>query len=142
MCKSIILSVIAVTCLAALLATDRMAFAQAGSTGGTIGKTGKSATGENGDTDEPHTKRPPGNRHVEHATRSFTGRWDWESSCAGVRYSGGFQLTEGPGGRLTGEFHDSQGGQIDGSVHGNEASFIRPNLACKDGVRRWSHPGR
>jgi hypothetical protein len=39
----ITLGIVAISCLIALLATDRIAFAQAGSTGGRIGKTDKSA---------------------------------------------------------------------------------------------------
>jgi hypothetical protein len=43
--KSVTLGIVCIICLIAFLATDRMAFAQAGSTGGTIGKTDKSALG-------------------------------------------------------------------------------------------------
>jgi hypothetical protein len=141
-CKSVTLSVIAVTSLAVSLATDRMAFAQAGSTGGTIGKTGKSATGENGDAGEPRRKRSTGNRQVEHATGSLSGRWDWEAACPlGDHYFGDFQLTEDAGGRLTGEFlHDSgaaQGGQINGSVHGTEVSLDRSRLRSGSD-QKWS----
>jgi bifunctional non-homologous end joining protein LigD len=43
--------IVCIICLIALVATDRIAFAQAGSTGGTIGKTDKSVSG--GDASSP-----------------------------------------------------------------------------------------
>jgi hypothetical protein len=43
--KSVTLGIVGISCLIALHVADRAAFAQAGSTGGTLGKTDKSASG-------------------------------------------------------------------------------------------------
>ena len=56
--KPVTLGIIAISCLIALLANGRVALAQAGSIGGTVGKTDKSASG--GEASEPLDHR--GNR--------------------------------------------------------------------------------
>jgi hypothetical protein len=115
--------------IAILLGSDRIVLAQAGSTGGVIGKSDKSISGGN-DLGEPRGRPSPTNKKVGLEATSLSGRWDWEAGCPVNRYFGDLQLTAS-GGRLTGEFvHDSgtvRGGQISGSVHGNEVSFTRDN---------------
>jgi hypothetical protein len=116
--------------VAALPSGAPVAFAQAGSIGGSVGKTDKSVSG-GGNTSEqqarPASRQPPTPR----ATASLSGRWKWDAGCPDKHYFGDFQLTEHPGGQLTGEFiRDSgavQGGQITGSVTGKEISFVRNN---------------
>ena len=119
--------------IAVLLGSDRIVLAQAGSTGGFIGKSDKSISG--GDLGEPRGRTSPTNKKAGHAATSLSGRWDWEAGCAISRYFGAFQLTELSGGQLSGEFtRDSgavQGGQISGSVHGSEVSFLRDNGESK-----------
>ena len=124
---------IAITFVSGILASfaaSTTVFAQAGSTGGSVGKTDKSVSGSS-DTNEqqarPASRQPPTPR----ATASLSGRWEWDAGCPDKHYFGDFQLTEHPGGQLTGEFiRDSgavQGGQINGSVDGKEISFVRDN---------------
>jgi len=112
------------------LGSDRIAMAQAGSTGGHIGKSDKSISGSN-DLNEPRGRPSPSNKKVGHLPTSLSGRWGWEAGCPVNRYFGDFQLTELSGGQLKGEFiHDSgtvHGGRISGSIHGNEVSFSRDN---------------
>jgi hypothetical protein len=116
--------------IAVLLGSNRIVLAQAGSTGGLIGKSDKSISGGH-DLSEPRGRPSPTNKKVGHGATSLSGRWDWEAGCPVNRYFGDLQLTELSGGQLAGEFvHDSgtvRGGQISGSVHGNEVSFSRDN---------------
>jgi hypothetical protein len=120
--------------VAVLLGSDRIVLAQAGSTGGVIGKSDKSISGSD-DLGEPRARTSPTGKKVGHVVTSLSGRWDWEAGCAINRYFGAFQLTELSGGQLGGEFiRDSgavQGGQISGSVHGSEVSFLRDNGESK-----------
>jgi hypothetical protein len=120
--------------IAVLLGSHRIVLAQAGSTGGVIGKSDKSISGVD-DLGEPRGRTSPTNKKAGHVATSLSGRWDWEAGCAVSRYFGDFQLTELSGGQLAGEFiRDSgavQGGQIRGSVHGSEVSFLRDNGESK-----------
>ena len=121
---------LACVAVAALPSGAPIVFAQAGSIGGNVGKTDKSVSGS-GNTSEqqarPASRQPPTPR----ATASLSGRWEWDAGCPDKHYFGDFQLTEHPGGQLTGEFiRDSgavQGGEINGSVNGREISFVRNN---------------
>jgi hypothetical protein len=116
--------------IAVLLGSDRIVLAQAGSTGGFIGKSDKSISGGH-DVSEPRGQPSPTNKKAGHVASSLSGRWGWEAGCPVNRYVGDLQLTELSRGQLTGEFvHDSgtvRGGRISGSVHGNEVSFSRDN---------------
>jgi hypothetical protein len=129
MAKAIATTGIAVLVAFAVTATSSASLAQAGSTGGNVGKTDKSVSGSS-DTNEQQA-RPASRQPTPRATASLSGRWEWDAGCPDKHYFGAFQLTEHPGGQLTGEFiRDSgavQGGQINGSVNGREISFVRNN---------------
>jgi hypothetical protein len=131
--KPVTLGTIGMICLMALLAVDRGAFAQAGSTGGTIGKTDKSVSGGQEQSRQPQ----PAKKQTRRAAGPvLTGLWDWQCGNAlSFPATGNLQLVEGSEGRLTGEFiSDSgsfQGGKISGSVHGNSVSFVRDNGSYK-----------
>jgi hypothetical protein len=56
--KPITLGIVCISCWIAFLATGRVALGQAGSIGGTIGKTDKSAAGGEEQTPESKTERP------------------------------------------------------------------------------------
>jgi len=76
MTKSIAVAV--VCCLAVLVAADGSAFAQAGSTGGTLGKTDKSASGGDKETEPQRSIRPPKARTKEASScAKITGVWSW-----------------------------------------------------------------
>jgi len=72
-------------CSTMFVGGDRMAFAQAGSTGGTIGKTDKSVSGgEEQAEQKPHTGSLPHRMKNEtHSTgnncRGISGVWEWHS---------------------------------------------------------------
>jgi hypothetical protein len=53
--KSVTLGIVGISCLIALLVVDRTAFAQAGSTGGTVGKSDKSISGGKVESDSTAT---------------------------------------------------------------------------------------
>jgi len=69
--KSIALAI--VCCLATFVAADGQAFAQAGSTGGTIGKTDKSASGGENSTRPSNRSRP-----TTASGCSVAGAWLWK----------------------------------------------------------------
>jgi hypothetical protein len=125
--RALLLACVAV---AALPSGTPAAFAQAGSIGGSVGKTDKSVSGSS-ETNEPHARPASRQPPTPHATASLSGRWEWDAGCPDKHYFGAFQLTDHPGRQLTGEFiRDSgavQGGQINGSVNGREISFVRNN---------------
>lgn len=64
--KPVTLVMVAINCLIALLAFDRIALGQAGSTGGTIGKTDKSVSG--GEEQTPERKTAPEARRPERSS--------------------------------------------------------------------------
>jgi hypothetical protein len=117
-----------------LLASQQQgAFAQAGSTGGVIGKQDKSVSGGE-DAAAPRSSTKPLRRPVEGGASdrssegSVTGRWRWISDCTGGRWEGEFDLAETAGGQISGSFagtswHDV--GTITGHINGTSLSFTR-----------------
>jgi hypothetical protein len=133
------------TCAAIMLATAavsapfaRTAFAQAGSTGGTLGNTDKSISGER---EEPRQRDPHENRTRERSAPStpsavfVTGQWHWTADCQSGHYNGAFTLSEASGGQFGGgqiSFTRTvaivtqhwrgrlTSGHISGSISGNE----------------------
>jgi hypothetical protein len=124
----------------ALLAVSHLAFAnvtsvlaQAGSTGGTIGKQDKSISAGDQIEKPSNLQRQ---KHREESPRrqvvtTLTGQWDWKAVCYGVPYTGVFRLVQSAGGRLSGTFlSDSgafQGGTITGLASGTQINFTRTN---------------
>jgi hypothetical protein len=100
------------------------AFAQAGSAGGTVGKTDKSISGGN-EQEQPHA--PP----LQHAapTAPAAGRWSWQADCMNGHYVGAFQLSQSTDGQITGEFLNDSGpvktGHVTGSITGEKISLNR-----------------
>jgi hypothetical protein len=85
--KSIAISAVVVACsMAALLSTDTSSLAQAGGTGGTLGKTGKSASGgeeQQQGTPRVEPKHRAGPREASAGTKgdgcgNINGDWDWK----------------------------------------------------------------
>jgi hypothetical protein len=125
-----------------LLVAKPAAFAQAGSTGGTLGNTDKSISG---DREEPrpvdrHQSKPrereKGTASVP-STASVAGRWNWSADCQSGHYNGAFTLTEASGGQFTGAFdgtamHDI-GTISGGEVSGGQISFTRTAII----VQHW-----
>ena len=79
--KPVTLGIVAIGCLIGLVATDRIALGQAGSVGGTIGKTDKSVSGGE---EQPHSRAKPQKDKTDAtpATRSspcrdIVGTWKW-----------------------------------------------------------------
>lgn len=76
--KSVTLGIVGIICLIALPATDRMALAQAGSTGGTIGKTDKSVSGGDKETEPQRSIRSSKARTTEASScAKLAGVWSW-----------------------------------------------------------------
>jgi hypothetical protein len=94
--KSITLGIVGISCLIALLATDRIALGQAGSTGGTLGKTDKSASGGEEVVPPPDTKaegkvhRPSAKSDGQKSPcRNALGTWAFSNGVSVVIKAGG-----------------------------------------------------
>src|SRR5215472_9713357 len=105
MSKSIVIAA-ALCSMVALVAADRSAFAQAGSTGGTLGKTDKSASGGE---DQPQARQKPNGRPRHSAIGetaapvSISGKWTWTQKCDdGSEWVGVFEFSESPDGEVSG----------------------------------------
>jgi hypothetical protein len=147
----------------ALLALSNLAFAnvsaalaQAGSTGGTIGKQDKSISG--GDETEkprsPKTEDKPQHSRSKAArdggtkpVSTVSGRWRWQAACGiGGQWHGEFQISEISNGSFTGSFTSdlSESGKLgspvpqritNGQISGDQISFAREAGGT---VQHWS----
>ena len=114
---------IAVACgLAALVVADGSAFAQAGSTGGTIGKTDKSVSGGE---DQPQTRQrsKASSASKERPTlSSISGKWLWTAKCDDAsEWAGGFDIAQKSDGRFSGTISGLFGATtISGQLIGNK----------------------
>jgi hypothetical protein len=119
------------------LAGGSLAFGQAGSTGGTIGKTDKSVSGGESAA-EPRTPaksrskiQQPIDRNISDRSSevSVAGRWRWIAVCPSGRWQGEFDLAGTSQEQISGSFagtswHDV-GTITDGHVNGSSVSFTR-----------------
>src|SRR5450631_776566 len=93
-----------------LLAAGSLAFGQAGSTGGTLGKTGKSMSGEDSPAaPETRTKSPAKGIDKDASDQpsraSVAGRWRWDADCgSGGHWQGEFDLADTTRGHFNGSF--------------------------------------
>jgi hypothetical protein len=134
--KSITICAITICSMAALLPADTAALAQAGSTGGTLGKTDKSASGGEERQQEPkHRGRP---REASVGTRgdgcgNVTGDWDWKwwsgSTVTTIKSNGTGSQTNGNSGTWT---------CADGVFSFSWSSGITDRLKLSSNGRRFS----
>jgi hypothetical protein len=128
------LTIAATLSIALSTAGASVAFAQAGSTGGTLGKTDKLTAGSR-DTEEPekppHSTRPQRKSDAPagsgpQTSASVAGHWRWTADCDnGGHYTAGFQLTQGMAGELSGVFVGDLGTISDGHIRSGVVSFTR-----------------
>jgi hypothetical protein len=116
-----------------VLASDPLAFGQAGSIGGVIGKTDKSISG-GGAASEPPAQptsrsraRPPVDKGASGRSSvvSVAGSWHWIADCNSGHWQGGFDLVETSRGQFNGSFSGSWGSIANGYVNGSSISFTR-----------------
>jgi hypothetical protein len=132
MCKPVNLSIVCIICLIPLSAADQGAFAQAGSTGGTIGKQDKSISGG-----EQHLPPSPQSRKsvaaAEHTavSRSITGEWSGAWGVYHLRQSGkSFTWTIGGAERAHGTIN---GNEVQASWSGRINNGSGKGVISKDG---------
>jgi hypothetical protein len=117
---------IAIACAFALLVIgDRAAFAQAGSTGGTLGKADKSASGGE---DQPQARQKPnGNPRHSSAPVSISGKWTWTAKCDdGSEWVGTFEFSQSPDGEVSGTSTGTDAGRsMSGQLVGNKLTVSR-----------------
>ena len=119
---------IAVACsLATLVATTGTAFAQAGSTGGTLGKTDKSASG--GQEDSRQAQRPK----VRAGVAGIAGHWRVEVECGGP-HTWSFDVRQSSTTEFAGDFNPGGGRLFDGKVEGSRLTFATEDLT----KRNWT----
>jgi hypothetical protein len=115
------LGIVCIICLVASLAVDLVALGQAGSVGGALGKTDKSASGGD-EAAEPHAQ---GRAHTRLTVSPLiTGRWRWQSDCGGGR-NGSFEINHVSAGAFSGTIvnGDHSIGDISGRISANSISF-------------------
>lgn len=125
MMKLVVLNCVVILCGNAVCAS-----AQSGSTGGSLGKSGKSVSG----TVLP--KRLPGSASGSDAipaTRDITGTWHWEARCATSGVWTGTVTLAGRPENLTGSFAQDQPGG-DGAFLGGSASGTRITFRRRTGL--------
>jgi hypothetical protein len=120
------IAVVLVCSLTALIATDRIVFGQAGSTGGTVGKQDKSISGG----EEPHQRakaKPRGSAIGEMPTRSISGKWAWTAKCDDASdWAGTFELMQSSDGAITGSAAGNDGsGSMSGQLVANKLIVTR-----------------
>jgi hypothetical protein len=108
--KPVTLRVVTISCLIALFVTDRVAFAQAGSVGGTIGKTDKSASGG----DEGNSPALPA-RHRQKRNTSP----QMQSGISGI------QITSATLGANCGGPHGNVSGKVGQMCNGKETCWVQ-----------------
>jgi len=139
---------VAVIACIVLAAATAPAFAQAGSAGGSLGKTNKSASG--GSEEAPAAKPQPRRSATKHASRgeddgapaakssgAIAGRWHWDIKCPSASFTGQFDIVQ-DGSTFTGEFGHTNfwdnGTVSNGKFHGNVVTFDREYMGT-DHVR-------
>ena len=124
-----------------LTAQPQVTFAQAGSTGGVIGKQDKSVSGGE-DAVEPRAppkSRSKGQRPVDrdisgHSPVSVAGPWRWIADCNNGHWEGRFDLVETSRGQFNGSF-DPIGTISDGHINGTSVTFTR---TWATGTQYWT----
>ena len=127
-----------------LAAQQQVAFAQAGSTGGVIGKQDKSISGGEG-TAEPRALTKPSRRSTARGTSdrssevSVAGRWRWIAECPSGHWQGQFDLAETSKGQFSGGFAGTTSVDIgtitNGHVNGTSVTFTRTWVT---GTQYWT----
>lgn len=118
------------------------AFAQPGSTGGTLGKTDKSLSGgESTEPSKPSAKSRGHNRqeHEREPPAAIAGRWRWTADCTLGHWQGEFNIYQSSRERFSGAFAgtslDDRGTISDGHLNGNNISFIRTSSVA---TQHWT----
>jgi hypothetical protein len=107
---------VAILAAIAATATPKAAFAQAGSTGGIVGKTSKSVSGG-----EPQTRPAPAR-----AVFSLAGTWQWRADCSnGTHWEATFAATPNDSGSYALNFDGAGGGTGLGTVSGTHVTLLR-----------------
>jgi hypothetical protein len=139
----------------AAFANESPGLAQAGSTGGTIGKTDKSVSG-GGDQAKRHVPksrrlaRPKAERGREAESHSVSrapavsvaGRWRWSADCTIGHWRGEFILTPPSGSQFTGYFGHTNSHDVGtitgGHVNGARITFTRHWTEYTGGTQIWT----
>lgn len=109
-----------------LLCSEPTAFAQAGSTGGTLGKTDKSLSG-NESAPVPRRTMPSAKpAQAGSAARSLAGSWHWRAQCSdGTNWEAIFVATAAGSGSASLEFVGALGGKGVGTLSGSHVTLYR-----------------
>ena len=119
-----------------VLTSGSLAFGQAGSIGGVVGKTDKSVSG-GGAAPEIQTRsksrsrdqRPTKRGNPDQASGgSLSGRWRWNADCTLGHYQAEFDLVQTSPGNFNGSFVGDVGTITDGHISGSSLSFTQTNV--------------
>ena len=107
---------------AALIASQQIALAQAGSIGGTVGKTDKSISG-GVDAGSSNFVLPEKPRASGFTASSISGPWRYQSKCIGFEEPGTFDIHPTSSTEFDGEYFGT-GKILHGKINGNRVSFV------------------
>jgi hypothetical protein len=119
---------IALGVLLSVLAESRIVLAQAGATGGTIGKTDKSVSGgEEQQHQKARIKKRSPAAVNEPAVLSISGKWIWTAKCDdGSEWAGAFDLSQTSDGAVSGSANGNDGsGTMSGKLIGGKFTGSR-----------------
>lgn len=115
-------------CVVTASEVTNQVLAQAGSTGGSIGKHEKSLQGsQDRGRPEPHNNagRTSAGK-TRQAVGGISGTWNWQAKCSENIYQGVFEIDALADGQFSGRFLSDVPGQIsNGRLSGNSFSFLR-----------------
>jgi hypothetical protein len=110
---------------------------QAGSTGGTIGKIDKSASG--GQEAKPAERPLPRSTGiVAHSAISVSGTWHWRAQCGVIAPGGVFEIGEMSGKQFSGAFRSDGPGVLSGEISGDRVTFRRVVDSGWDSPQTWT----
>jgi len=129
--------------LAVLLSVHGIAFGQAGSSGGSVGRVDKSISG--GVEPQVHGRAQSRSHRKKSSENdvatSIAGAWSWTADCEGYgHYHGVFDLSPMASGAFTGEFTGTNisdlGAITNGRIDGANISFLR-HAPPGDIIQHW-----
>jgi hypothetical protein len=122
-----VLAVAVVSGMVFWLAADQIALAQAGSTGGAIGKSDKSASGGEEQSHQKPKARPRNSPAREMPPHSISGKWTWTAKCDDTsNWAGTFELEQSPQGVIAGTAEGNDGsGSMSGQLIANKLIVTR-----------------
>jgi hypothetical protein len=124
------------------LVTPDLRVAQAGSTGGTLGKPDQSISGgpakEPPPAKAPGPKKAPGGAATVAVSGAIAGAWNWAARCGELNFQGIFALTQSSPTAFVGRFDPPPATIVNGKIKGDQLSFDMVGTPMGLADTRWT----